>query len=329
MSDPVLMSESELDAHTEILLPKDAPALDGNGWAFAGGKESINSFLSRVPPSRSKVAWVAAAHQGRDALVAKYYETMSHAKEEEKSWSGRGRAGMDGIEEAWERVPDESKSLDALHRLLRWHKYGCGKWMVFCPASRVDVVWKMVVTALWGGQRGHSAKCSGSKASDGTGREPSHVICVYLDPFWDKGEVGRVLRGLRRGAGVSESLCFKADGVTLLGIYKNNHWHIPVSFYTAERGSEVPRLAGKNSGRGGEGDGGSVCRYGASCMYLAKGQCRFSHTQEEREKAKNGAGSRAVPARNQWRGEAARIPKAHNVSSNRGMNNFFALLEKN
>ncbi len=38
-----------------------------------------------------------------------------------------------------------------------------------------------------------------------------HVICVYADPFWESGEVERVLRGLR-AAGVGGPLRFKADG---------------------------------------------------------------------------------------------------------------------
>jgi hypothetical protein len=44
-----------------------------------------------------------------------------------------------------------------------------------------------------------------------TDEPKDHVICVYADPFWESGEVERVLRGLR-AAGIGGPLLFKADG---------------------------------------------------------------------------------------------------------------------
>ena len=91
------------------------------------------------------------------------------------------------------------------------HKHGCGKWMLFVNASDVDAIWRRIVTALWDGKLGHSAKVSGNTPES----NGSHVICVYVDPFWDVDEVERVLAALRSECGIADSIKFKADGVTM------------------------------------------------------------------------------------------------------------------
>eukprot|EP00966_Prymnesium_polylepis_P130446 3017098-Prymnesium_polylepis.2 len=79
----------------------------------------------------------------------------------------------------WEGL--EKKTLETLTAMLKDAKYGCGKWMVFVPPSEVDEIWAAVVEALWEGKLGHSAKVSGA----GDDPTKSHVICVYVDPFWE------------------------------------------------------------------------------------------------------------------------------------------------
>ena len=61
------------------------------------------------------------------------------------------------------------------------------------PTSEVDLVWEEVVRALWEGKLGHTAKVSGA----GPHSSGSHVICVYVDPFWEVSEVERVRRVCR------------------------------------------------------------------------------------------------------------------------------------
>ena len=64
--------------------------------------------------------------------------------------------------------------------------------------------------------------CSAAAPAEGGDRSQTHVICVYVDPFWDDNEMLRVLRGLREHCGFREELKFKADAVTHLNIYKDN-----------------------------------------------------------------------------------------------------------
>ena len=91
------------------------------------------------------------------------------------------------ITAAWEAL--EKKTLESLTKTLKDAKYGCGKWMIFSPPSEVDEIWSKIVTALWDGKLGTSAKVSGISEDP----SKSHVICVYVDPFWEVKEVERVL----------------------------------------------------------------------------------------------------------------------------------------
>ena len=106
------------------------------------------------------------------------------------------------------------------------------------PTSEVDLVWEEVVRALWEGKLGHTAKVSGA----GPHSSGSHVICVYVDPFWETSEVERVLTALRELCDVKDAIKFKADGVSQLGLYKGNEFGIPPSFYSANRGATTVSL---------------------------------------------------------------------------------------
>ena len=115
-----------------------------------------------------------------------------------------------------------------------------------------------MVRALWEGKLGHTAKVSGA----GPHSSGSHVICVYVDPFWEVSEVERVLAALRSECGIADSIKFKADGVTMLNLAKDNEFGIPPSFYAASRGSSTLQVQtpynskGPKKERGGEWGGG-------------------------------------------------------------------------
>lgn len=66
------------------------------------------------------------------------------------------------------------------------HRGASAPWnaQVFVPTSEVDLVWEEVVRALWEGKLGATAKVSGA----GPHSSGSHVICVYVDPFWEEAQ---------------------------------------------------------------------------------------------------------------------------------------------
>lgn len=210
----MLSAPSELARHCERDLTPDGD----DAWVTAGDKESVESFLTRAPPSFMDKAWIAARHDGLTRAAEEYYTKTETT-----------RSTAEEIKEAWEAV--ETKSTETLTATLKENGFGCGKFMLFVPAAEVDALWRRIVTALWEGALGSFAKVSGSTPES----NGSHVIYVYAEPFWEVAEVERVLRGLREDCGVHDALKFKSDGASLLGLAKGNEHGIPPSIYAAPK----------------------------------------------------------------------------------------------
>ena len=101
-----------------------------------------------------------------------------------------------------------------------------GKWLVFVSPDKVDNLWERIVESTLAGGLGDRAKIStrrpGAKSSD------NHVIWVYNTDYRSVKEVLRVRAELRR-LGVKESISYKPDIYTLLGIHTNNNFFNPPS----------------------------------------------------------------------------------------------------
>jgi hypothetical protein len=180
--------------------------------------------------------------------------------------------------ERYERTCVASTDMSHLKRI--------SQWMIVPTRDTVDAVWGRVVTALAAGVLGSSAKVSGKKIEDR--HYPTHVICVYVDPFWDDDEMIRVLRGLREHCGIREELQFKADAVTELKLKDNAH-SVPPCFFVSPEGSLTykPLVPGPHTAperkicdffgtaRG--------CKNGATCPFAHEALISGPHTAPERK----------------------------------------------
>lgn len=88
-----------------------------------------------------------------------------------------------------------------------------GKWLVYRDVSEINNAWKFIAKAVFNGELGISAKVSTTQQ----GKE-RHVICAYTYDYLDLDDVKRVREKLR-DLGFEESLCYKPDIYTYLGIY--------------------------------------------------------------------------------------------------------------
>lgn len=223
--------QSELSEHKKKY-GGEASDRHKNEWIFSHPDESVTSFLRRCTPSQYLgdaewiPRWISTNHKGRQNLVSRYYSSqkVSHFHPDFQ------RFQLNHIGCCWEK--EKTKSMDKLIQIVQKFDYGCGKWMIFVNRSEIDRIWKTIVTALWDGKLGHSAKVNTHDTDHST-----HLICVYVDPFWNKKEMERVLKALRKECCITAQIKFKADAVTLLNIYKDNPWHIPSSFYVSEESS--------------------------------------------------------------------------------------------
>ena len=120
-----------------------------------------------------------------------------------------------------------------------------GKWMLFPSVGEVDDVWAKVATATVEGGLGIAAKVAvdssgtgGGAAAEGRqGNGKGRLICVYTYDAEDRGDVKKVLNGLK-GLGVlpaeetrSGGIYYKCDAFTHLGITNGNQWGVRASLY--------------------------------------------------------------------------------------------------
>ena len=95
----------------------------------------------------------------------------------------------------------------------------------------IDEVWSAVARATDDGQLGTVSRVLPA-GYDSEAKTRVHTVVVHLEPFWDLGEVERVLTGLRDLCGVNAALVFEADVVPKVEPGGGR----TLQFYEAERG---------------------------------------------------------------------------------------------
>lgn len=210
-----------------------------------GPKESISSFLSRLPPSTTHVTeagpwiwmWGPAPHttEGGDVPVFTRKGTeLLEAYEEESSTL---RAAHE--KSAAKTTAALTRKLNPIRRTLEQNIFDLaketgvtsGKWMLFPSESQVDATWKTVVTALDEGKLGDAAKVA---TDDGSGQ--TRLICVYTRDFSDKEDVKRVLKTLVATGLVdkeSKPIYYKCDAYTYLDIKSKNEYGLKASLFSS------------------------------------------------------------------------------------------------
>lgn len=109
-----------------------------------------------------------------------------------------------------------------------------GKWLFFVDRLEVDATWDVVKDLLRLGKLGIVAKVSTAKPSAFETGNGKHVICVYTDDVDDASDIARVAYNLLSGLPDVETIQYKSDRVTKLGIYEWNYPG-PACKYTVTR----------------------------------------------------------------------------------------------
>ena len=104
-------------------------------------------------------------------------------------------------------------SVEKLDQLAQKSGILIGKWLVYRSNSEINDVWKTIAKSTINGGLGTSAKVGTAMQND-----RRHVICVYTRNYFDFDDVMEVREKLRL-LGFSETLCYKPDIYTYLGIY--------------------------------------------------------------------------------------------------------------
>ncbi|KAI0343727.1 hypothetical protein BDW22DRAFT_1476959 [Trametopsis cervina] len=99
------------------------------------------------------------------------------------------------------------------------HGYVIGKWLIFAPPDKVDLIWSALATSLIEGPLAQTdsiiAKVSTSPQSEVPNYQ--HVMCLYMPDVYDKDKVTEVMKLLLRNHGMT-LMGVKADLYTGIGL---------------------------------------------------------------------------------------------------------------
>lgn len=227
--------------------------------------ETLNDFLSRLPPATTKqtekVPWIficnpfVAREEKRTAEDA-----FMRGNEDEAPAEGGSQLSLvvEGamerlqlLSELTQRVNKSGKSPTFITRELSQERRNAvtdilslahagrvrtGKWMLFCPPSVVNELWEVVARATANNELGVAAKVAPRSELDDPKRD--RPICIYTSDFSDKADVGRVLqrmRELRIADSSRRNIYYKPDIFTYVGIATGNPWELAASLYSSKQ----------------------------------------------------------------------------------------------
>lgn len=225
-----------------------------NAWeARPGGKktaESISSFLTRLPPSRTTSSdmgdsWIWCANPyrtkhdtetGTDADTGGFTQAGHHLLE--KFMERRQQLeeqNPDKVPGAITRMlgPDKQKLEKDIAELAQKHRLTSGKWMLFPSDHDVDRVWGVVAEATWNGRLG-----TGSKVAPTNSGQNEHLVCIYTQDSTDMNDVKSVLAEMRRlglvqDGQIAKTVYYKCDAYTYLELTSGNEFKIKASMYNS------------------------------------------------------------------------------------------------
>ncbi|KAI1735159.1 hypothetical protein F4680DRAFT_312338 [Xylaria scruposa] len=191
---------------------------EGEEFAWQRDTESIDDFLTRLPPSQTwarpglSSIWISNPnvwHAPRDDAENQHIpgaedEMPTYGNLAELMESGEERLTFlsSAIEDSQKpRVPFERYMLEKasdqagaaaardILKLAQDMDVTFGKWLVFCDTQEVDQIWNIIVHATRDDKLGIAAKFAARTRQDSS--EPI-LICVYTYDFEDKEDVRRV-----------------------------------------------------------------------------------------------------------------------------------------
>ncbi|MBI5243625.1 MAG: DUF1917 domain-containing protein [Elusimicrobia bacterium] len=94
-----------------------------------------------------------------------------------------------------------------------------GKWLIFVPLGKIDVVWERIKQATEEGKLGGSAKVATARPNPNAADPTKKVICVYSYDWKDREDIMRI-RAELRALGIAWQIPYKADADTDAGKYR-------------------------------------------------------------------------------------------------------------
>ncbi|KAF9526628.1 hypothetical protein CPB83DRAFT_857525 [Crepidotus variabilis] len=214
-------SDSELSL--QDFLVKFKPSMVQNDgtkpWIWARGAEG---------PKESEES-VAKALLETTNLLKEITEKVESIKSDETiPIRANKKTGAKSKKEVREQV--QAEATEKLKAIALKHGYLSGKWLIFAPADRIDMIWSGIATSLVSGPLHTTSafltKVATSSENENTSAPQQHLICVYMPNVYDKDAVTEVMKILLRNHGVNLS-GVKSDLYTLAGLDSKHPSGIP------------------------------------------------------------------------------------------------------
>ncbi|KAL1681902.1 hypothetical protein EV122DRAFT_204784 [Schizophyllum commune] len=119
-----------------------------------------------------------------------------------------------------------------LKEISQKHGYVTGKWLIFAPADKVDLIWSGIARSLVSGPLASTAAFTAKVSTSPEHDQPNyqHVMCIYVPDVYDKDAMAEIMRVLLRNHGVSLS-GVKSDLYTYIGIDSKHPSGIPSTIW--------------------------------------------------------------------------------------------------
>ncbi|OCH89866.1 hypothetical protein OBBRIDRAFT_755891 [Obba rivulosa] len=101
----------------------------------------------------------------------------------------------------------QNEASEKLKEISIRHHFVSGKWLIFAPSDRVDVIWSTIADSLVSGPLSSTSAYLTKVATSPKAETPNyqHVLCVYIPDVYDKDTVTEIMKVLLRKHGVNLS----------------------------------------------------------------------------------------------------------------------------
>ncbi|KAG1854147.1 hypothetical protein DFJ58DRAFT_788361 [Suillus subalutaceus] len=222
--------------------PREYPYFWSKGSSIA-----LPDFLMKYKPSMVQNdgtkpwIWVEGSNRNQDTTESDATAAISEASALLKQVSQRveeiknddsipmrssKKTGAKSKKDVREKV--QADAAEKLKDISIKHNYVCGKWLIFAPADKVDVIWSKIATSLVSGALASTCAYLTKVATSPSNETPhyQHVICLYIPDVYDKDAVTDVMKVLLRNHGVNLS-GVKSDLYTGAGLDSKHSSGIP------------------------------------------------------------------------------------------------------
>ncbi|KAF5354856.1 hypothetical protein D9756_005447 [Leucocoprinus leucothites] len=223
----------------------------GDKYTWTGESQlSLQDFLSKYKPSMVQNdgtkpwIWVEGSNPSRkreanevealEEAEALLKETTAQVKaiQDDPSIPTRSNKKTGARSKKDLREEAQAKATNRLKEIAIKYGYVQGKWLIFAPPDKVDIIWSHIASSLVSGPLSSTAAWLAKVATSPEHETPNyqHIICVYIPDVFDRDSVLEVMKVLLRSHGATLS-GVKADLYTMIGIDSKHPSGIPSTIW--------------------------------------------------------------------------------------------------